>query len=78
MFIPQSFSIPENLRQALLIANSLVLIAVLIISELAAPQQDDPKKKVRKEVQRIFLPVTFILLTLIIYAAYYQFNVKTP
>lgn len=69
MFLNIPFSLSANLQHIVLIINTVLLIAALIIFELVYAEK--PKKQRRG--LRYFLPLLVALVGLFVYAAFRQF-----
>lgn len=68
MFLNLPFHLINNVQQTVLVVNTVILIASLIVVELVYSEQ--PQKK--RAHLKYFLPLFVVLVGLLIYAAYLQ------
>ncbi len=68
MFITPPTPLPESDHKMLILTNTLILIALLVIIELAGTG------KAGKKTLRIFYPVACVFGLLVSYAVYVQFT----
>ncbi len=72
MFLHLPFSFSSTLQHTVLIINTVILIAALIVVELIYSEK--PRAK-RKEL-RYFYPLFLVLIGILIFAAYKQIKVS--
>jgi uncharacterized membrane protein len=68
VFLQLPFHFGTNLQQAVLVINTVLLIAALLVIELV--YSETPKEK--RQHLKYFLPLLLILVGLLVYAAYKQ------
>jgi hypothetical protein len=68
VFLQLPFHFGTNLQQAVLVINTVLFIAALLVIELV--YSETPKEK--RQHLKYFLPLLLILVGLLVYAAYKQ------
>lgn len=68
MFLKLPFTFMTNLQQTVLVLNTIILIAALIVAELV--YSETPKEK--RVHLKYFYPLFVVLVGLLIYAGYKQ------